>query len=129
MSETFGKEYKLCSKKIIESLFSDGKQLRAYPFTVYLKELANNEGVPFQLVFSAPKRSFKRAHDRNYVKRIMKETFRKKKLILEDYLQKEQKQIALFVIYTQKELPSYAETLVQTEKLMHKINVFLADEK
>lgn len=129
MSETFGKEYKLCSRKTIEGLFSEGKQLRAYPFTVYLKELANDTNVPFQLVFSAPKRSFKRAHDRNYVKRIMKETFRKKKLILEDYLQKEQKQIALFVIYTQKQLPSYAETLVQVEKLMHKINGFLADEK
>lgn len=127
--ETFGKEYKLCSKKTIGNLFSEGKQLRSYPFTVYLMEADNNEGVLFQLVFSAPKRSFKRAHDRNYVKRILRETFRKKKLILEDYLQKEQKQIALFVIYTQKELPQYAETLVQTEKLMHKINRFLADEK
>lgn len=127
--ETFGKEYKLCSKKTIESLFSEGKQLRSYPFTIYLKEIPNNEKVFFQLVFSAPKKLFKRAHDRNYVKRILRETFRKKKLILEEYLQKEQKQIALFVIYTRKELPSYAETLVQTEKLMHKINGFLADEK
>lgn len=127
--ETFGKEYKLCSKKTIESLFSEGKQLRSYPFTIYLKEIPNNEKVFFQLVFSAPKKLFKRAHDRNYVKRILCETFRKKKLILEEYLQKEQKQIALFVIYTRKELPSYAETLVQTEKLMHKINGFLADEK
>ncbi len=129
MSETFGKEYKLCSKRTIESLFSEGKQLRAYPFTVYLKEVDNDEKVLFQLVFSAPKRQFRRAHDRNYVKRIMRETFRKKKLILEDFLQKEQKQIALFVIYTQKELPVYKDLLVQTEKLMHKINGFLADEK
>ena len=127
--EQFGKQYKLCSKKIIESLFSEGKQLRSFPFTVYFREVELTEDVSFQIVISAPKRQFKRAHDRNRVKRLMRETIRKKKLILESELQKQQKQIALFVIYTQRELPVYIELLSQTEKLMNKLTSALADEK
>ncbi len=129
MSEQFGKKYKLCSKKIIESLFSEGRQLRSFPYMVYFKEVALTEDVSFQIVISAPKRQFKRAHDRNHVKRLMRETIRKKKLILESELQKQQKQIALFVIYTQRELPVYSELLSQTEKLMNKLTSALADEK
>lgn len=129
MTEEFGKKYKLCSKKIIESLFSEGRQLRSFPFTVYYQEVALTEDVRFQIVISAPKRQFKKAHDRNRVKRLMRETIRKKKLILESELQKQQKQIALFVIYTQRELPVYEELLAQTEKLMNKLTSILADEK
>jgi ribonuclease P protein component len=126
--EKFGKAYKLGSRKTIGSLFKEGKQLRSYPFTVYMHEFNNSENVPFQLVFSAPKRAFKRAHDRNYIKRLMRETFRKKKLILEDELTKQQKQLALFVIYTPRELPKYADLLHQTEKLLVKITAAIAHE-
>ena|SRR6218665_3173608 len=127
--ETFGRKYKLKSRKTIELLFKEGEQLRSFPFMVYFKVVDLPEGIPFQVVLSAPKRQFKKAHDRNRVKRLMFESFRKKKLILEEQLQKEQKQIALFVIYTQKDLPVYAEILQSTEKLIHKINVLLANEK
>lgn len=127
--ENFGKEYKLKSRKTIELLFNEGKQLRSYPFMVYCKEVPSSSEKSFQIVFAAPKRQFKKAHDRNRVKRLMFECFRKKKLILEGHLQKEQKQIALFVIYTQKDLPVYEELLQQTEKIIHKINALFADEK
>jgi ribonuclease P protein component len=129
MDEKFGKEYKLCSRKTIDLLFKEGQQLRSYPFTVYFTDYKNEANKSFQLVFSAPKRSFKRAHDRNLVKRLMRETFRKKKLILEEELDKQQKQIALFVIYTPKELPKYADLELQTEKLLKKITHALANEK
>jgi ribonuclease P protein component len=126
--EHFGKAYKLCSRKTIDTLFKEGKQLRAYPFMVYYHTCANEEKVPFQLVFSAPKRAFKRAHDRNYIKRLMRETFRKKKLILEAELLQREKQIALFVIYTPRELPNYTDLLQQTEKLLTKITAAIAHE-
>lgn len=129
MSENFGRKYKLKSRKTIELLFKEGTQLRSYPFLVYLKAVDLPEGIPFQFVFAAPKRQFKKAHDRNYVKRLMFECFRKKKLILEELLQKEQKQFALFVIYTQRELPVYADLMQSTEKVMHKINTLISNEK
>jgi ribonuclease P protein component len=118
----FGKKYKLCSRKTIETLFQEGKQVRSFPFIVYWKEAVLSEAVPFQLVFSAPKRSFRRAHDRNKIKRLLRETFRNKKEELELTLITQQKQIALFVIYAHKEELPFAELLVQTEKLIKKLS-------
>ncbi len=127
--ESFSRKYKLKSRKTIDLLFKEGEQLRSFPFMVYLKAVELTEDVPFQVVISAPKRQFKKAHDRNRVKRLMTECFRKKKLIFEEQLQKEQKQFALFVIYTQKDIPVYADLLQSTEKLMHKINTLISHEK
>lgn len=119
--ERFGKAYKLCSRKTIERLFREGQQVRQFPFTVYFLEEPLPEGQCFQLVFSAPKRSFKRAHDRNRIKRLMRETFRKKKLILEERLRDSEKQFALFVIYTAKEELPLRQLLVKTEQLLKKL--------
>jgi ribonuclease P protein component len=118
----FGKTYKLCSRKTIDLLFKEGKQVRSFPFVVYWKEATLTEAIPFQLVFSAPKRSFRRAHDRNKIKRLLRETFRNKKENLELILQEQQKQVALFVIYAHKEELPFAELLVHTEKLITKLS-------
>ena len=115
--EKFGKSYKLCSRKTIDLLFSEGKQLRAFPLKMYYSESKAIEKVPFQVVISAPKRQFKRAHDRNYVKRLLKEVLRKEKQPLEDLLNESGKQLSLFVIYTNKEVLTYQEL----EKCMRKM--------
>jgi ribonuclease P protein component len=59
--------------------------------------------VPFQVTISAPKRYYKKAHDRNRIKRIVREAIRKNKLILEPFLVERGLHMALFVIYTGRE--------------------------
>lgn len=103
MDQSFGKDYKLCSKKQIETIFQAKKTVRVYPFVVHYLLPEEKHKVPFQLVFSVPKRLFKKAHDRNRIKRLMRETFRKNKLILESFLNEKELQLSLFVIYTPKE--------------------------
>jgi ribonuclease P protein component len=129
MSEHFGKAYKLCSRKTIGLLFKEGKQLRAFPLTVYYLETEPSATVPFQVVLSAPKRLFRRAHDRNYVKRLMKETLRKEKQVLEDYLVASGKQVALFIVYTNKEVLPYAELEKCARKLVGKLLAELQTER
>ena len=119
--EHFGKAYKLCSRKRIDSLFKEGKQLRAFPLSIYYLEAENSEKVPFQVVISAPKRQFKRAHDRNYVKRLIKEVLRKEKQPLEDLLTASGKQLALFLVYTNKEVLTYPELEKCVRKLIGKL--------
>lgn len=104
MDATLGKEYKLCSKIIIDQLFEKGTVVKQFPFRLlYLepsKEFKMNK--PFQLVIAVPKRNVRKAHDRNRLKRILKELIRKNKEDLEHVLLSKQKQLALFVLYSEK---------------------------
>lgn len=119
--EHFGKSYKLCSRKTIDLLFNEGKQLRVFPLKVYYAENESVEKVPFQVVLSAPKRQFKRAHDRNYVKRLLKEVLRREKQPLEEVLNESGKQLSLCIIYTNKEVLTYQELEKCVRKLVVKL--------
>lgn len=121
MDETFGKSYKLGSQKTIAAIFKKGKSVKQYPFVVQFMEQPGMQKERFQLVFSAPKRAFKRAHDRNRIKRLMRETFRKKKLILEEALAADNKYLSMFVIYTAKEELPYELLMKKTNTLLEKI--------
>jgi ribonuclease P protein component len=121
MDQSFGKSYKLCSRKTIDSLFNEGKQLRAFPLKVYYAESQSEQNVPFQVVLSAPKRQFKRAHDRNYIKRLLKEVLRREKQPLEDVLNESGKQLSIFIIYTNKEVLTYQELEKCVRKLVVKL--------
>jgi ribonuclease P protein component len=64
-------------------------------------------------------RNFKKAVERNRVKRILREAYRVQKLPLQHTLKKQDRGMILFFIYIGKELPSFNEvndnmhTLVQ----------------
>lgn len=119
--EKFGKAYKLCSRKRIDELFKKGTKIYTYPFTVFWMEESFEEKVAFQVVLSVPKRLFKRAHDRNYVKRIMKECLRKEKAELQAYLDMENKQLSLVIVYNNKEILAYEEMLKASKKMLAKL--------
>ena len=93
----------LSSKKIIGSLFDSGIRIQSYPFTVMVREEQFKDAIPFKMVFSAPKKKFRHAHTRNRIKRICKEAIRLNKGDLENYLLNQNKQIAVFLIYTAKD--------------------------
>ena len=128
MDQTLGKVYKLCSQKIIGSIYEDKKVVKQFPMLIHYKICELSEAVPFQLVFSAPKRTFRKAHDRNRIKRLMRETVRKNKLILESFLKEKNIQVALFLVYTNKEEMPYDLLLKKTEQLFQKLIVQLQNE-
>lgn len=128
MDQTLGKEYKLCSQKIIGAIYEDKKVVKQFPLLMHYKITELPEKVPFQLVFSAPKRTFRKAHDRNRIKRLMRETVRKNKLILEAFLKEREIQVALFLVYTNKEEMPYEVLFKKTEQLFQKLIVQLQNE-
>lgn len=121
MNLSLGKANKLCSPKIIDEVFESGMQVKSYPFVLKFKETSLPKDVSFQIVFSAPKRTFRKAVQRNRIKRLCKEAFRSKRTLLDTYLEKQNKQLALFLVYTPKEELSLSLLDGRTEKLIKKI--------
>src|SRR5690349_2446645 len=103
---TLNKTERLKRRKIIEQLFSEGRAVTAFPIRVQYK-LGQPETAQLQAGFSVSSRNFKKAVDRNRIKRLLREAYRLQKAPLEQALQTKQQQLALFLIYTGKELPAY----------------------
>ncbi len=98
---TFKKEERLCSKIVLDKLFTEGKSVFSYPFKYVFIPIEDTE-TPIQIVFSVPKRNFKRAVHRNQIRRRIREAFRLNKPSFNESMA--DKRIALMVIYTEKEI-------------------------
>ena len=74
---SFTKEERLCSKKQLTALFSNGSSFLLYPFRVtWLLNPNQSQNFPVQVVISVPKKRFKLSVDRNLIKRKTKEAYR-----------------------------------------------------
>jgi ribonuclease P protein component len=105
--QTFKKEERLCSKKSIDFLFANGKSFYLNPFKIKWTYQDFNTNYPIQILIVVPKRYFKKAHDRNKIKRQIREAYRKNKSILYDFLKIKEKKITLAIIYTEKDISPY----------------------
>lgn len=118
MNESFGRNEKLKSKIVIDDLFARGKTLRKYPLRLMYLPLENGFLEEHKTAVSVPKRSFKKAVERNYLKRLMREAFRKNKYLLANNLTQS---YALMFIYTGREKQPYAKLFSVTEELLKKL--------
>jgi len=123
---TFKKEERLCNKKLIDGLYHNGSSFLCYPFKVSWQFVdANDTNSPAKIVFSVPKKRFKRAVDRNIVKRQMREAYRLNKLkLLYNILEQNDLRIILSLGYVAKEII----TADFAEKKMQKLLLQLSSE-
>lgn len=116
MDNKYTKEEKLKKQKHIDLLFSEGKSVSKYPLRLVYVPLEENE-FPLEFGVSVSKRYFKRAVDRNYFKRVLRETFRLNKDILYSKLDKP---YAMMFFYQTKDRLSYAEIDAKTKLIFEK---------
>jgi len=116
MDYKFPKSEKLRLKKDIESLFKQGNRFFSYPLTViFIKK--ENKGQNLCGV-SVPKKKFKKAVDRNRIKRQMREAYRLNK----HKIQQENKHFHMMFVYSITEKPHYSKIEKSIQKLMELMN-------
>jgi len=111
---TFKKEERLFKEKIIQELFDKGSSFYLYPFKVFYSPNRDRQYPYHQILISVSKKNFKKAVDRNLIKRRIREGYRLNKNQLGD-----QNKLVIAYIYSAKEiLPSVQihERLVKTFK-------------
>lgn len=101
--QSFGRNEKLKSSKMIQKLFAEGKANFVHPIKwVYLPVEFEANRPPVQFTVSVSKKTFKRAVDRNLIKRRIREAYRLQKSTFLSLLKENQKSFAVMAIYVGK---------------------------
>ena len=119
MNESFGRKEKLKNKVIIDRLFAEGISLKKYPLRLIFLPLETSSEAVNKIAVSVPKRSFKKAVDRNKIKRLMREAYRKNKYLVTSNLDRP---YAMMFIYTGREINSYSKIFRATQELLKNLS-------
>lgn len=117
MQFTYPKHEKLKSKTTIDLLFSEGNSVSKFPLRLVYVENTEENAELIKIGVSVSKKYFKKAVDRNYYKRVLRETYRLNKHLLIDNLEKP---YAFMFFYQTKERLSYQEIEEKTIQLFQK---------
>ncbi|SDQ13479.1 ribonuclease P protein component [Flagellimonas zhangzhouensis] len=105
-SFSFPKKEKLKNKKVIEALFTEGKNLKQNPIKlIYLNTNFSDES-KIKVAVVAPKKKFKKAVDRIHVKRLMREAYRLNKPLIFNNIEGN---FAFIFLYLGNTMPSFNE--------------------
>ena len=101
---TYNRKEKLKSRKLIDQLFSEGKSVSVFPLRLVYLERPEVDDSQFKTGVSVGKRHFKKAVDRNRLKRLMREAYRLNK---NDCFNNISKPYALMILYLGKTEPDF----------------------
>ncbi len=124
MRNTFGKQEKLKRKNLITELFASGKSTSVFPLKMIYLKCDHDSHFKIQAGVSVSKRNFKRAVDRNRIKRLMRESYRKNKCLI--YNNEDTKKHIIMFIYQAKTEVTYEQMEAKMNQLIQK---FLQKQK
>ena len=99
----------MTSRKAIDHLFADGVFIRQKGLSAVWQPAVFADGVVIKAAFSVPKRKFKRAVDRNLLKRRMREAWRFHKADFLPFLEENDKKLAILVKYNSRKIHTFNE--------------------
>lgn len=117
--QTFSKNERLCSKILIERLIETGKSFNHSPYRITWLPIAESSA-SIKVVISVPKRSFKKAVDRNRLKRQTREIYRKEKQKVFDVLG--DRKILVMILYTAKAKIEFKELELKLKEALERLS-------
>jgi ribonuclease P protein component len=113
------KKGKLKSKKLIEQLFVEGQSVSAYPLRLVYIQSSFNDDTAVKTGVSVSKRNFKKAVDRNRIKRLLRESYRLHKTT---YFNNITTQYAFMILYIGNDKPTLNQIETRMNLLFKKFN-------
>lgn len=131
MARLYGldKKQKLKSRKLISEVFNLGKSFSVFPLRVTFLLKVSMENAGIQMGVSASKKNFKRAVDRNRLKRLIREAYRLEKNDLLEQVKLAGIQCSVFFNYSGKEMSSFTEISEAMKKALRQMQKRISNEK
>ncbi len=130
-SQKLGKQKKLKAKIAFDHLFEHGSSMKVGVLKIFFAldpPMFQGPGT-FQVAVAAPKRNFKRAVDRNFLKRRIREAFRLNQHILDQPLQEKGQRIIILFSYRHREKSDFDRIRRSMVKALHMIEQQIVEEK
>ena len=127
----FTKQERLCSVKDLDRLYKNGNQVKVFPLKLLYQEVSKSDKqwpVPIKIAISVPKRLYKKAVDRNTLKRRLKEAYRTKKQSLYDLCGSEIK-LSVLLIYIGREMVDSAEINKKMQSVLEALSKKINEKK
>jgi ribonuclease P protein component len=120
---TFQKKDKLKSRKQTQFLFAKGQSMNAFPIKL-IYTLESNEPGSVQAGVGAPSRTFRKAVDRNRVKRLLREGYRleRPEFITSSVDALNKLRVNLFFLYTDATVISQKEIQEKIKQLLSRLS-------
>jgi ribonuclease P protein component len=115
---TLGKNERLKSRKAIELLFQEGHRFTIVPYKIFYLP-SEIKGLQFGIGVSS--RNYKKAVDRNKIKRLTKEAYRLQKNNLQERLKEKNTGLNIFFVFTGKEIPAYEFVYEKVTIILNKL--------
>lgn len=119
---TLSKQERLCSRRLREQLFKQGRHFTVYPLNVHWMFVHDPlVTTPAQVMLATSKRKLRHAVQRNRARRLMRECYRTRKEQLYEWLQQHQCQLLMSVNYIHTEVVDYHKLADKFNQLVEQL--------
>jgi len=126
---TFSKQERLCGEIRINRMFAGGRSFLQYPFRVVYTFSDEPVNALPRILISVPRKKIRNATDRNRIKRLMREAYRKNKPLLLEATTQIDKNLQFAVVYLADELSAYVLIETKMKLLLLKLKDIVEQEK
>ncbi len=120
-NNTYPRNEKLKSRKLIQQLFAEGKSVTASPIKCFYLANPSELSETLQTGVGVSARNFKKAVHRNRIKRLLREAYRLNNQSLHQKLEEKKIRVALFILFIGKELPTQPAIEVAVQTALEKL--------